>query len=203
MSLEKNSQFKLVEFLIIKIDNNYKSAFDFLMLFISIYNIFSNAYLSAFGLINSYWFVILDNFVESLYLLDLIFCFLQEYQDEETYTIVRDLKKIAINYLKRSFILDLIAWVPFNYFYSNRLLRLLKLFRIRRLFQLFNVENFKHIVSKYYSKQLQQNVKDNNNKDGYPIMKTIMIVQIYKITQLVIVIFACSYFLGVFWYIYC
>ena len=43
----------------------------------------------------------------------MIFNFLEEYLDEETYTYVTDLKKIIIRYLKGKFIFDLVAWTPF------------------------------------------------------------------------------------------
>ena len=50
--------------------------------------------------------------IEGLFLIDLIFCFFQEYKDEETYTIISDVKKIAKHYLKGSFIFDLLAIIP-------------------------------------------------------------------------------------------
>lgn len=38
------------DILVIKKDSNWKGAFDILMLFVSCYNIFVNAYYSAFGI---------------------------------------------------------------------------------------------------------------------------------------------------------
>jgi len=67
---------------------------------------------------------------------DMIFNFLEEYLDEETYTYVTDLKKIAVRYIKGKFIYDLIAWLPFQFMINiqlNKLLRLLKLLRLPRL----------------------------------------------------------------------
>mmetsp|Transcript_38864 Transcript_38864/g.59066 ORF Transcript_38864/g.59066 Transcript_38864/m.59066 type:complete len:105 (-) Transcript_38864:301-615(-) len=61
--------------LVIKKDNTYKSFFDMIMLIISCYNIFGNAYYSAFGVEKTLYFSILDNTVESLFLMDMIFCF--------------------------------------------------------------------------------------------------------------------------------
>lgn len=91
--------------------------------------------------------MIIDNFVESLFICDLIFCFCQEYLDEETYSLVSKIKKIAMHYLKKTFLVDLIACLPITYFLQNvqeaRLLRLLKLLRLPRLAQLFDVEKFK------------------------------------------------------------
>jgi len=52
--------------------------------------------------------------IEGLFLCDLIFCFFQEFKDEETYTIISDVKKIAKHYAKGSFIFDLLAFIPFQ-----------------------------------------------------------------------------------------
>ena len=46
-----------------------------------------------------------------------------------------------------------------------------------------------------------KNIAENNYGQPYPIRKALLIVQFYKIVQLVIIIFACSYFLGIFWHI--
>lgn len=81
-----NSNF--FDILVIKKDSSWKGAFDILMLFVSCYNIFVNAYYSAFGIPNTESFVIIDNFVEGLFICDLVFCFCQEYLDEETYSLV-------------------------------------------------------------------------------------------------------------------
>ena len=61
--------------LVITTDNTWKSFFDILMLFVSCYNIFGNAYYSAFGKSESWSFFWIDSCVEFLFLLDMIFCF--------------------------------------------------------------------------------------------------------------------------------
>lgn len=76
--------------------------------------------------------------MESLFLLDMIFNFLEEYLDEETYTYVSDLKKISLRYLKGKFIYDLLAWLPFDLMIvlfngKKRLFRVLKMLRLPRL----------------------------------------------------------------------
>ena len=95
--------------------------------------------------------------IEGLFLLDLIFCFFQEYKDEETYTIMSDVKKIAKHYAKSSFAFDLLAIIPFQEILNwessdsgltgqqdlKRLYKLLKLLRVPRLFELLNVERIR------------------------------------------------------------
>jgi len=83
-----------------------------MMLIVSCYNIFANAYYSAFGIPESISLIVFDYSVEIMFLLDMIFCFCQEYKDEETYTMVSDIKRIAKNYIKGSFVFDLMAWLP-------------------------------------------------------------------------------------------
>ncbi len=70
------------------------------MLLVAFINVFGNAYIAAFGESKDQWFMICDQFMESLFLLDMVFNFLEEYLDEETYTYVSDLKKISLRYLK-------------------------------------------------------------------------------------------------------
>lgn len=61
--------------LVISKDSYWKGMFDLLMMFASIFNIFGNAYYSAFGVPESTQNIILDNIVETLFLFDMIFCF--------------------------------------------------------------------------------------------------------------------------------
>ena len=128
------------------------------MLFVSCYNIYGNAYFAAFGISDSLSVAILNNIVETMFLMDIIFTFCQEYLDEETYKIVNELRKIALHYVKGTFIFDFLAWIPFEYIFSNyrdvRLFRLLKLLRVPRLAALINVENFKQLINEYYDKKL-------------------------------------------------
>lgn len=85
-----------------------------------------------------------------------------------------------------------------------RLFRLLKLLRLPRLSELLDVEKFKQIVNEYYTKELETNIRNGNHGDlfAYPILNALLIVQFYRVLQLVIIIFACSFFLGIFWHIY-
>ena len=74
--------------------------------------------------------------------------------------------------------------------------------RIPRLFELLNVDRIKQSICDYYNKKLSYAVQNKIEKEGYPILKALMYVQIYKIFRLVILIFSSSYFLGIFWHIF-
>lgn len=99
--------------------------------------------------------------------MDFIFCFCQEYNDEETYCLISDIKQIAVHYLKGSCFFDLLAIIPFSFFIVGkntgtndpkkskvRLFRLIKLLRVPRLFELLNVDRFKKYIKDYYNNRL-------------------------------------------------
>ena len=207
----------LLDKFVIKIDSQWKAGFDLIMLFASCENTFSQAYQAAFGMYSNQTIVYFEVFlIEGLFLLDLIFCFFQEYKDEETYTIISDIKKIAKHYAKSSFIYDLLAIIPFQEILNwesravsvsgqqdrKRLYKLLKLLRVPRLFELLNVERIRQLINAPYNKQLQENVRKGIESDGYPILQALMYLETYKIFRLVIIIFTSSYFLGILWHIY-
>ena len=139
--------------LIIKKDSTWKALFDNVMLIAACYNTFTQAYYAAFGFPSEAIYQWLDVVIEFLFTLDFIFCFCQEFKDEETYTIVSDIKKIAKHYLRGSCLFDLLAIIPFEYFFHDptvsaskdtaRMYRLVKLLRVPRLFELLNVDRFK------------------------------------------------------------
>lgn len=106
----------------------------------------------------------LDYLIEVLFFLDFVFCFCQEYQDEETYTIVSDIKKIAKHYMKGSAVFDLLANIPFELFFTlgkeapkasdlqqGRMYKMFKLLRIPRLFELLDVDRIKQYINAYYN----------------------------------------------------
>ena len=159
---ENRKNMNIFSCLVINLGSTWKGAFDILMLFVSCYNIFGNALYSAFGMSDSFTFMIVDQCVETMFLFDMFFCFCQEYLDEETYTVESDIKIIAKHYLSGSFFFDLVAWVPVDLILRlqnknneeaiSPLWRLFKLLRMPRLAQLLDVDKCKNIVNSYYDK---------------------------------------------------
>lgn len=110
------------------------------------------AFNSHHGLPNSPVILVLDLGSEFLFFMDIIFNFFVEYKDEETFVEVSEFLPIAKRYAKKSFIIDMIAWLPIQLFYDHpkmRIFRLLKLLRMRRLVQLLDVEKFKTIYGSH------------------------------------------------------
>ncbi|CDW76967.1 cation channel family protein [Stylonychia lemnae] len=145
--------------------------------------------------------------VEVLFGVDIIL----KYISEEDFYPVRDIKKIAIRYLKRSFIFDMLSVIPFRYFIKDaetrQLCSLFKILRLPKLFLLLDSRNFKHIIKTYYDNKLQRVLKNVDMKhdqlqDNNNIMLQIMINYAFKVLRLIIVIFSISYFIGTLWYIF-
>lgn len=149
-----------------------------MMIIISVYTVFGNAYVSAFGVPTDLWYVYFDIFVEGMFFFDIIFSFFQEYMDEETFVLQKRFRIIAKHYLRRSFIFDLIAWIPISlildknyphYPFYYRACHLLKLFRLPRLAQLLDVDKCKSLLNEYYNKKLNKSVQQNNSSFHFPI----------------------------------
>lgn len=189
----KSGEIDYLAMLVIGKDSDWKTVFDMVMLVASVYSTFTQAYYAAFGPPDKVYanrspgriaFIeFVDQTVEFSFYLDFICCFLQEYKDEETYTIVSDIKKIAKHYIKGSCVFDLLACLPFDRILTvggrqtdTRLYRLLKLFRVPRLLELLNVDRIKQSINDHYNKILQTAVENNVESKSYPILKALMLV---------------------------
>lgn len=107
--IKTTSIFHILDRFVIKSDSQWKKSFDLIIILISIYNVISNAYYAAMKTQYNKFEEILNIIIESLFLADMIFCFFTEFKDPETYEYVDHFKPIAINYIKKSFVFDLIA----------------------------------------------------------------------------------------------
>ena len=200
------------DYFVIPKNSTAKGFFDISMLLVSCYNIFGNAYFATFGERQEKWIIIINFIAEMMFLFDMIFNFLQEYLDDETYIIISDLKLISKRYLRGNFTFDLLAWIPFDIILSSnphRLYRLLKLLRIPRLAQLINVEQAKLIVNDVFQKRLLRDIQNEKqvdmeviNQRHYPIKLALQLIKAYEIVALVIIIFSTSFFFGILWHIF-
>lgn len=204
--------FQIFDRFLIPIDSWWKNIFDSILIISSVYNVYVNAFYSAFRLPEGDAEVVLDKFIEYMFLLDMIFCFFQEFKDGETFVRVTGFKVVAMRYAKKSFVFDLVAWLPVDEFFtfgkhhgndSNaHLFRILKLLRIPRLFELLDVEKFKGITNMFYQAQLDKAVAKDDFSYHYPILQQLKLVYIYRLLQIILIIISCSYFLAIFWRIY-
>ncbi|GLJ05394.1 hypothetical protein SUGI_0017450 [Cryptomeria japonica] len=116
-----------------------------------VYTAWISPYEFAFTKVNEFIpLFVVDNIVNVFFAVDMVLTFFVPYLDKTTYLLVDDVKKIAIRYISRCFILDLASTTPFQLIYiiftGNRhslshkiflLLNMLRLWRLRRVSDLF------------------------------------------------------------------
>ena len=136
-----------------------------------------------------------DFAVEFFFVCDLIFNFLQEYKDPETFENIRDHKKIALQYMFRGwFFIDLVSVFPFTVILQQDALltKLFRLFRLPRLIKLIDSSRFNQLLRSFF---------ESSSRDER-IVAQYMLMYFYKIFRLIIIAIIITYFLGCFWYLF-
>ena len=106
---------------------------------------------------------------------------------------------------------DLIPLVPLTlmfHFNCSRLFFLVKCIRISKSMKLLDTKAFMRSVKSYFNQILKKACEDPDiaeeiNLDNNNIMSMLYIGNSFKVFKLVIVIFMVSYFIGIFFYIWC
>lgn len=167
-----------------------------------------NAYYAAFGIPTSRKQLIIDYSVEVFFILDIFFSFCQEYIDPETYRVESNIHAIALNYIKTRLAFDLVAVIPFDLFLARhlgdhtKLLRLLKWLRMPRLARILDQSRFKSMINRLLDAQMEAKYNKFQENISFPIQRKLILVYIYRICTLVLIMTACSYFVGILWYIF-
>lgn len=143
-------------FLIFRAHNAWRLRWEFFVLMIAVWNGFSVPYNVAFygvGRSSVAWFIV-NTMTDVIFFIDLLINFRTTYLSSRTNEEIFDGKKIAIQYLKGRFWIDLIATVPIDYIVEPllegdanstvlQMLGLLKLVRVLRLSRLITFMNLK------------------------------------------------------------
>ena len=126
-----------------------------------------------------------------------------------------DVEEIAVHYLQGDFLFDVIPLLPFTIFLDNsqhrfyRLFFCIKVLRVKTGFDSFNIGKIYTDVRDYYKYRLLKRIKNHpeiesdmihNHTD---IDSQMIIGYLLKSFKLVIIIFNLSFFLGMFWLIFC
>lgn len=174
------------------------------------------AYMAAFGessLSESAY--ILYILFEAVFVISIIKNFTTEYKSDGMSKPIRDIKKIAIRYLNTGFIIDLLMVIPFAYIFGGEAVRnaklcyFIKCYRLVRGFKIFNVSD---IISKIQLKSMesmQERIKKNPNLgedqtiDHNSIEEILLLGYFLKTMKLVIMIFNISFFVGIFFFVFC
>ena len=122
-----------------------------IIVFAALYSTINAASVAAFGFYSTKDILrlALHIFFECFFSLDILVNFVLEYKDEVDYKPVRNIKKIALKYLKSYFIVDFAATVPLRLILSGtvddkilELCQLLKLLRISKFGSVMDEKNF-------------------------------------------------------------
>jgi len=99
---------------IILADNPRKLKWDIWLIFVLFWVAFTLPYRIAFADDDNLTWNIINYFVDGCFLLDMFLTFFTAILDTETNGLITDKRKIALNYLKGWFIIDLISILPFD-----------------------------------------------------------------------------------------
>ena len=131
----------------------WKTVFDTVILIVIGYSCMTTVFYVSFDKKAEGTWRIVDLTVTSLFGLDFVFNFFQEYQDKETFQKIRDHKKIAVKYFKSGWmILDFIATFPFDLFADVLYTKLIRLMRLSKLINLLDISRIKRIVKSYFDR---------------------------------------------------
>lgn len=114
---------------------------------LSLISTITAAYFACFGFPIELGYSLFFTFIELWFVADIIHNFFLQYKDEEDFKPVRDIKRITWRYLKRYFIFDLLATIPFNWLVNSNsrsyhLFYLFKLLRLPKLQSVLDSKNF-------------------------------------------------------------
>jgi hypothetical protein len=152
---------------------------------------------------------------ESLFLIMMLCNFVTDFTRDGEHVAVTDLEEIGVRYIQSDFLYDLVPLLPFSFFLDNsqykfyRLFFCIKVLRVKTGFDSFNIGKMYTDVRDYYKDRIEIRIKNhpeiatdmiNNHTDIYTQM---IIGYLLKSLKLVIIIFNLSFFLGMFWLIYC
>lgn len=215
-SLNHNSLRYFYDLLVISMDNPFLQVWKIVVVIGCILNSSIYAYFSAFGhpLLGSEIYANMMKF-EVIFILDLIIPFFMEYQPENddgaSEQRIRDpIKIMKKNILTSSYVLNFLGVLPFELVIEQNHLK--SIFKILRFFRgtiVLDQKYFLQFVKNFFNKRLQHlisvkadasyNIYQDNNK----ITLILYLRNIFKTVRLVLIILFASYFLGMFWYIYC
>ena len=145
-------------------ENKYKGIWDLFMTFVLLFTCILTPYTIAFVADEPPSLVITNATIDVLFLIDMCFMFLSVYYDEEM-KLIDDRKRIAENYLKGWFTIDLLAIIPFDVILNStdlssmvrvvRVGRLYKLVKLTRLIRVLKIMKEKSKLLKYLNQFLK------------------------------------------------
>ena len=149
LAAESTESGKWLERLTFPPDHKAKVIFNVILVLASLFSTLQATYIACFGFPSSANLQMFMRVVELVFLTDIFLNFFMQYIDESNeYQLQKSIRKIAIRYLTKDFVLDFIAIFPFYYLQKPEkmqtleLLQLLKLLRLRKLLTTMNKSTF-------------------------------------------------------------
>ena len=196
----------LYQKLLISHDSKFKSIFDILVLIMvnisSIIILYDFCFLETdkennnLFLNHPIYYVI-----EIFFAIFIILQFFQTYQDPSTLLIITDFKSIALRYIKKWFIIDLLSIIPFELFISSsegylKYFKMIRFLRLPKFIQTIDVKRFDNLATSFLTKGESENASKR-------LMVIFNIRYFFKIVRLMIMASILAYVLGCVWYLIC
>ena len=179
------------------------------------YSSYIYIWIACFGLDPERRLYIACFFFEAFFLIFMIIHFLTDFTREGENIPVSDIGDIAYHYFETDFLSDLIPLLPFSFFVDNgfhsfyRLLFCIKVIRVKTGLTAFDAGKIFRDIKDGFTKRLTAKIKKYPEietdmfTDHNQMEKQMIIGYLLKSFKLVMIIFNGSYFLGMFWLIYC
>lgn len=143
-------------------DDPLKTFWDTIVSFLLIIVFFFTPYRIAFHEKESWYWIVIDQSIDFLFLIDIVVTFFSAYFDSQQNLIVKR-KQIACHYIATWFFIDVIAIIPFNLIFStkdisslvrfsrlSKLGKLVKLMRLVRLLKILKDKNkITHLINSF------------------------------------------------------
>ena len=196
----------LYQKLLISHDSKFKSIFDIIVLIMvnisSIIILYDFCFLETdkdnndLFLNNPIYYII-----EVFFAIFIILQFFQTYQDPSTLLIITDFKSIALRYVKKWFIIDLLSIIPFELFISSsegylKYFKMIRFLRLPKFIQTIDVKRFDNLATSFLTKGESENASKR-------LMVIFNVRYFFKIVRLMIMASILAYVLGCVWYLIC
>ena len=146
-------------------------------------------------------------YFETVFAISLILNFFVEYYHDGSTIPTREMKKIAIRYLKGGFFLDFLPLIPFASFIDlkeNREMyfHMIKIIRLVKCEEIFNVSKLMVAYKELQKKRIETIIKNDPYKgedvdsDLINITKLILVGQVMSMIRLILIIVNICYFMG-------
>jgi hypothetical protein len=149
---------------------------------------------------------------ETIFVLSIIKNFTTEFKPDGIAKTVRDIKKIATRYLNNGFPLDFLMIIPFNFILvgqNSKLFFFIKTYRLVKGIKIFNVQTMISNIQDSSIKSMMKRIEkdsslgEDQDQDHNSIESILILGNCLRTLKLVVIIIQISFFVGIFFLIFC